>query len=107
MKGIRVTRQGLRVYRDALEKRQDPRGKDYYWIGGDTPTGIPEEGSDVGAIARGFTSITPLQLDLTAVNALSTLLEWGWQTKTAAYGKEPLLKFTEHLLSNHEIPSTI
>ena len=41
LKGIRITRQGLRVYRDALEKRQDPRGKDYYWIGGDSPTGIP------------------------------------------------------------------
>jgi 5'-nucleotidase len=107
MKGIRVTRQGLRVYRDALEKRQDPRGKDYYWIGGDTPTGVPEEGTDVGAIASGFTSITPLQLDLTAVNALPALLEWGGHTKTAAYGNEPLLKFTELIIDEENIRSLL
>ncbi|MCA9977987.1 MAG: 5'/3'-nucleotidase SurE, partial [Anaerolineales bacterium] len=45
LKGIRLTRQGLRVYRDRLDRRTDPRGNDYYWIGGDSPTGIPEKGT--------------------------------------------------------------
>jgi 5'-nucleotidase len=78
LQGIRITRQGLRVYRDRLDKRQDPRGRDYYWIGGDSPTGIPEDGTDVGALAAGYASITPLQLDLTAYPALSTLSNWQW-----------------------------
>ena len=74
--GIRITRQGLRVYRDALDARLDPRGRPYYWIGGEAPTGIPEEGSDVGALAAGYVSITPLQLDLTNYKAMDVLKEW-------------------------------
>jgi 5'-nucleotidase len=79
IKGIRNTRQGLRVYRDRLDKRQDPRGHDYYWIGGDFPTGKDEKGTDIGALARGYVSVTPLQLDLTAYPALASLGKWEWQ----------------------------
>lgn len=79
IKGIRITRQGLRVYRDRLDKRIDPRGRPYYWIGGDSPTGTPEEGTDVGAIATGYVSITPIQLDLTMYNAIPTLGDWNWK----------------------------
>jgi 5'-nucleotidase len=77
--GYRVTRQGMRVYRDELVKRLDPRGRPYYWIGGDWPTGIPDEGTDIGAVARGFVSITPLQLDLTAYRIVDELSPWQWQ----------------------------
>lgn len=78
IKGMRITRQGLRVYRDRLDKRIDPRGRPYYWIGGDSPTGTPEEGTDVGAVAAGYVSITPIQLDLTMYNAVPTLADWDW-----------------------------
>jgi 5'-nucleotidase len=66
IRGFALTRQGLRVYHSRLDERVDPRNKPYYWIGGDAPTGVPERGSDVGALAEGLISITPLQLDLTA-----------------------------------------
>jgi len=78
IKGVQVTRQGLRVYRDALDARKDPRGRPYYWIGGDFPTGVVEDGTDFGALAAGFVSITPLQLDLTAREALGQLKAWKW-----------------------------
>jgi 5'-nucleotidase len=81
IKGVRITRQGLRVYRDRLDKRVDPRGRPYYWIGGDSPTGTPEEGTDVGALAGGYVSITPIQLDLTMYSAIPTLGDWDWQEK--------------------------
>ena len=77
-KGFIVTRQGLRVYRDVLERRLDPRGRPYYWIGGDAPTGVPEEGTDFGALKAGYVSITPLQLDLTACEALAAMRKWKW-----------------------------
>lgn len=64
--GIAVTRQGLRLYRDALVRRRDPRGRAYYWIGGDTPTAVEEPGTDYWALSQGLVSVTPLQLDLTA-----------------------------------------
>jgi 5'-nucleotidase len=78
LKGYLVTRQGLRVYRDALDRRADPRGRPYYWIGGEAPTGIAEEGTDVGALAEGYVSITPLQLDLTNYKAMEALKRWNW-----------------------------
>ena len=77
-KGYMVTRQGLRVYLDKLEHRVDPRGRPYYWIGGESPTGILEEGTDFGALKAGYVSITPLQLDLTARVALDVLKKWEW-----------------------------
>ena len=79
MEGITVTRQGLRVYRDALDRRLDPRGRPYYWIGGEHPTGVPDEGTDIGAVDGGYVSITPLQLDLTAYSKLDALQEWEWE----------------------------
>jgi 5'-nucleotidase len=78
LKGFMITRQGLRVYRDELDSRKDPRGKPYYWIGGQFPTGVLEEGTDYGAIKAGYVSITPLQLDLTAREAMEDLKKWTW-----------------------------
>jgi 5'-nucleotidase len=63
--GVRVTRQGVRRYPGKLEKRTDPMGRHYYWIGGDEPEDVREAGTDVEAIADGFISVTPVQLDLT------------------------------------------
>jgi 5'-nucleotidase len=78
LKGYMITRQGLRVYRDALDQRIDPRGRPYYWIGGEAPTGISEEGTDVGALVDGYVSITPLQLDLTHYKVMDMLRKWNW-----------------------------
>lgn len=78
VKGTMVTRQGLRVYLDKLERRTDPRGRPYYWIGGEAPTGVLEEGTDFGALKAGYVSITPLQLDLTSCLALDKLKDWEW-----------------------------
>lgn len=78
IRGITLTRQGLRVYHSRLDERSDPRGNPYYWIGGDAPTGVPERGTDVGALAEGYVSVTPLQLDLTAYRALTDLNTWRW-----------------------------
>jgi 5'-nucleotidase len=69
MRGVQITRLGLRIYRDELVKRIDPRGRAYYWIGGDAPTGKDEVGTDFGALKAGYVSITPLQLDLTDYEA--------------------------------------
>jgi 5'-nucleotidase len=78
IKGILVTRQGLRVYRDRLDRRIDPRGRPYYWIGGESPTAIPDEGTDFDALEKGYVSVTPLQLDLTDFQARKILGEINW-----------------------------
>jgi 5'-nucleotidase len=85
IRGIKITRQGLRVYHSRLDERTDPRGRPYYWIGGDAPTGVPERGTDVGALAEGYVSITPLQLDLTAYRTLTDLNTWQWDDRSNSY----------------------
>ncbi|MBC8446924.1 MAG: 5'/3'-nucleotidase SurE [Chloroflexi bacterium] len=77
IKGVCITRLGRRVYRDVLIVRDDPRGQPYYWIGGDPPDGVPEDGTDVGALAQGYVSVTPLTMDMTAYSLLGELQEWG------------------------------
>jgi 5'-nucleotidase len=83
LRGFQFTRQGLRVYHSRLDEETDPRGRPYYWIGGDAPTGVPELGTDIGALAAGFVSITPLHLDLTAYKALTYLNAWEWHGNSA------------------------
>jgi 5'-nucleotidase len=61
------------VYRDVLIERHDPRGLPYYWIGGEWPTGIADEGTDIWALEHGYASLTPLDLDLTAHGSLAQL----------------------------------
>lgn len=82
---IVVTRLGRRVYRDTLVRRVDPRGRPYYWIGGDPPTGIPEPGTDVGAIARGQVSVTPITMDMTHYRFLADLRTWPWEIPTEVH----------------------
>jgi 5'-nucleotidase len=86
VRGLRVTRQGLRVYRDLLVVREDPRGQPYYWIGGEAPTGKPEEGDDFSALQDGYVSITPMHLDLTAHRFLAELHTWDFGGEAGGAG---------------------
>jgi 5'-nucleotidase len=78
--GYRVTRQGLRIYHDQLVERTDPMGRPYYWIGGGPPTGVIEEGTDVGGVLTGYVAITPLELDMTGYEAVRSIGSWDWPT---------------------------
>ena len=74
--GVEVTKLGKRVYDDALIERIDPRGRKYYWIGGDAPVWEPEPESDFLAVHEGRVSVTPLHLDLTDNTLRQRLREW-------------------------------
>lgn len=74
--GAVITRLGKRVYRDVLIERLDPKGQPYYWIGGEPPTGVVEDGTDVGAVANGYISITPLSMDMTDYAFMDPLRQW-------------------------------
>jgi len=61
--GVRATRLGHRHYAEGVDVRSDPRGREYFWIGG--PGGVehpPVDGSDTEAVDAGFVSVTPLML---------------------------------------------
>jgi 5'-nucleotidase len=76
IRGIEITRQGKRHYDGRVEKRTDPMGRTYYWLGGDLPVDVLEEGTDVKAVADDKISITPVQMDLTANSLIAPLKEW-------------------------------
>lgn len=71
--GVRLTRLGKRSYAEGVIERLDPRGRKYYWIGGDQPTWEDDPESDYAAVAAGYVSITPLHLDLTHHQAIRDL----------------------------------
>jgi 5'-nucleotidase len=64
--GIEVTKQGFRDESiSTLDKRQDLRGADYFWIGYSGKLSEPPDGTDLRAIYEGRISITPLHIDMT------------------------------------------
>ena len=87
IKGVKITRQGLRRYEETFEKRLDPRGKSYYWLIGEVVEDIeqpdythlpPEVPTDVRAIGENFITITPLQYNLTDVQGFQHLHRNSW-----------------------------
>jgi 5'-nucleotidase len=69
-KGIKWTRQSVRLYDGQVVPGTDPKGKKHYWITV-MPLGPAEEGTDRWAVEEGYISMTPLRLDLTDEKALA------------------------------------
>jgi 5'-nucleotidase len=76
IRGVRVTKLGNRVYRDAIIPKTDPRGKPYYWIGGEDPEWEDDDQSDFNAVQEGFISMTPMRLDLTDYRSMVEMSGW-------------------------------
>lgn len=76
VKGLRICPQGRRKIGEKLEKRLDPKGRPYFWIGG--PSDAPYDdhpGADYMMMRKGYITVTPLHLDLTNYKALETIRE--------------------------------
>jgi 5'-nucleotidase len=76
IKGVKVTRQGKRIYSDAVVEKMDPRGEKYYWIAGEEIGYEKIRGSDLVAVMENWISITPIHVDLTNYRSLRKLKEW-------------------------------
>jgi 5'-nucleotidase len=85
IKGVAITRQGIRRYHDIFAKRIDPRGKTYYWLAGEVMEDLEDQQvssadslilTDVQAMGQNLIAITPLQYNLTANSRLNTLTDW-------------------------------
>ncbi|MGA2193243.1 MAG: 5'/3'-nucleotidase SurE [Nitrospirota bacterium] len=75
IKGAKTTCQGRRVYTGSVLTRVDPRGKKYYWIGGDTERWVDAPDADHAAVREGFISVTPLKLDMTDYEYMGEMQE--------------------------------
>jgi 5'-nucleotidase len=70
-RGMRVTVQAKRNHVTVVAEREDPRGRPYYWIEEGQNDWEPHDRSDYQAVRDGYVSVTPLQPDLTAHDALA------------------------------------
>jgi 5'-nucleotidase len=73
IKGIKITRQGKRVYDNAIQEICSPQGDKHYWIGGGRPFWEHGEDMDIQAVLDGYVSVTPAHLNLTNFEALEYL----------------------------------
>ena len=83
IQGVSFSRQGKRVYADAIKDTLDPWGRKHFWIGGGTPSWGTEPDTDAALVFAGRISITPIHMDRTNHEALTRLQEeWsglsGW-----------------------------
>ena len=75
LQGVKITRQGRRIWKQAVQEVKDPRGRIHYWIGGGTPLLDSGKDTDVHALGEGYVSISPIHLDLTNHEGLSYFKE--------------------------------
>ena len=77
--GYKITRQGGEYFLDKLEKREDPRGRQYFWMGGKIINNDKSDDQDGNALANNWISVTPIQYKLTDNSFLDTLSDWGFE----------------------------
>lgn len=77
LKGVEIVRQGQRIYKDKMLKKIDPRGKAYYWLSGNPPDYVREDGTDFSVIFNKKISVTPLKYDFTNYEALDLVKNWN------------------------------
>jgi 5'-nucleotidase len=76
VKGIKITSHGSRPLDNNIEKLTDPRNRQYFWIGTDDYRRNEDHSdteTDLWAVYNGYVSITPMSLDRTDKNSITTL----------------------------------
>ncbi len=76
IKGIRVTRLGKRHKAEPTIRSVTPRGETVYWVGAAGAAQDAGEGTDFHAVANGYVSVTPLQIDLTHAGQIPPVQDW-------------------------------
>ena len=77
VRGVKVTKQGIKNARPVITEHIDPRGKPYFWIGEQYFRSNAEDGTDYRAIEDGYISVTPLRSDMTDHAALTQIGTWN------------------------------
>ena len=78
LNGIEITRQANARWEEEFSPRVDPFNRTYYWLTGRFVNLDDSGDNDLAAIDRGYVSVTPLRLDLTAYDHIDTLRSWEW-----------------------------
>jgi 5'-nucleotidase len=74
--GVAITKLGKHNYGGIIVEKMDPRGKPYYWIGGNPEDFVDRPGSDCEAYQQHKISVTPIQVDMTDHAFLRKIKTW-------------------------------
>ncbi|MCK5087654.1 MAG: 5'/3'-nucleotidase SurE, partial [Melioribacteraceae bacterium] len=77
IKGIMMTKQGKSKWDDVYEERQDPYGKNYYWLTGNMINLDKDLDKDHFAIENDYVAITPIHFDLTDYEMYDRMKSWN------------------------------
>lgn len=78
IKGIKVCRQAKANWVEKFDKRQNPQGKDYYWLTGEFVNLDKGKDTDEWALKEGYISVVPVQFDMTAHHFIQQLNSWSF-----------------------------
>lgn len=93
LRGVKLCRLGYTDWADAVVARADPRGKPYYWIGGERTGHDDITDSDNNAVAAGYVSLTPIHYDITDYRSFAYVRELeltGLERVADRLGEAPL-----------------
>ncbi|XZE19696.1 5'/3'-nucleotidase SurE [Pirellulaceae bacterium SH449] len=79
MPEVRCVPMGVERYGDHYIKRQDPKGRNYYWSTNDPPPRPSAHETDLTSLAAGYVTITPLQFDMTKHPLLENMQAWDFR----------------------------
>src|SRR4029077_20521924 len=77
-KGIRVVPMGLGRYGEGFERRQDPRGRTYYWPTYNPPYNLQGPETDVTSLCEGYITVPPLHFDRPRHDLIHDVARWNW-----------------------------
>jgi len=77
VRGVKITSLGRRRYADSITRILDPKGREYFWIGGGISAWNGGQEADFRAVQDGFISVTPLHLDLTRYELMEEIRGWN------------------------------
>lgn len=77
--GVKVAPQNVSTYEERFDKRIDPRGRTYFWIGADFTCPEPTPETDTAILKERYITITPLQYNLTEHTRLEEMYSWNWK----------------------------
>lgn len=76
IRGIKVCRQADANWTEEFDRREDPRGRSYYWLTGRFEVFDKGEDTDEWALAHNYVSVVPIETDFTAHHFIGELNRW-------------------------------
>ncbi|NQX86685.1 MAG: 5'/3'-nucleotidase SurE [Flavobacteriaceae bacterium] len=76
IKGVKICRQAKSYWNESFDRRQNPQGKDYYWLTGKFVNLDSGNDTDQWALEHNYISVVPIQFDFTAHHCIELLNSW-------------------------------